>query len=786
MLAHLVAVILQVPASAPAPAARDTVAAATAAATAKQDTSAAARRRRRREQRPVKRDSVTAQHLATAFGSTTARDILLLARAARIRQDTSLRSYDATTFQRVSAGLALSRFVRDRLAFRNETATRVQWRRGIGAYVDVTGDRTVMPIAGRSARVDVGGNISPVPYYPGSETILIGSSMARREVDENRGLIHPLAEGAEAYYTYESGDSVTFTLPGGLRVQLRELRVRPRTPKWNLAVGSLWFDMRGGQLVRAAYRMAVPMDIGAVAREDDPKAFDDVPFYVKPLMFPMTAQVNAIGVEYGLYQGRFWLPRLQVLEGSANAGPMRMPFKLEQKYDYGQVNAGADLPPIPQPTDSSRRAGEGVSINIGEGDKPTARDSARAHRRPRCDSTGTRAYTRRSRDTLNLVYIRIPCDSAKLASSPDLPPSIYDRGEELFDSGEMDALVSQALAMGAQAGFAPQAPVVGFDSPRYNRVEGLSLGVRGDQVLGAGYALHGSARIGLADPQPLAELSVSRSDLRRTLTLTGYNRLVAANDYGNPLSLGSSISAFLFGRDEGYYYRASGIELTSTPDEAQGSSLSWTLFAEQERPAPRRTTFALARGATGFLFDSNLVANRGVYVGARTRLTRSFGLNPEGFRAFGDARLEAARGDAGTYGRIALDLTASHPLGNGGAALTLAGGTSAGVLPVQRNWFVGGSQTVRGQRASLEPGRSGDAFWLARAEVARGLGIARPVAFADLGWAGDRTRWREIGRPTSGVGVGASFMDGLLRFDVARGIYPEKRWLVYTYVEGRF
>jgi hypothetical protein len=316
---------------------------------------------------------------------------------------------------------------------------------------------------------------------------------------------------------------------------------------------------------------------------------------------------------------------------------------------------------------------------------------------------------------------------------------------------------------------------VGFDSPRYNRVEGLSLGVRGDQVLGAGYALHGSARIGLADPQPLAEVGVSRSDLRRTLTLTGYNRLVAANDYGNPLSLGSSISAFLFGRDEGYYYRASGIELTSTPDEAQGSSRSWTLFAEQERPAPRRTTFALARGA-----------NRGVYFGARTRLTRSFGLNPEGFRAFGDARLEAARGDAGTYGRIALDLTASHPLGNGGAALTLAGGTSAGVLPVQRNWFVGGSQTVRGQRASLEPGRSGDAFWLARAEVARGLGIARPVAFADLGWAGDRTRWREIGRPTSGVGVGASFMDGLLRFDVARGIYPEKRWLVYTYVEGRF
>jgi hypothetical protein len=29
-------------------------------------------------------------------------------------------------------------------------------------------------------------------------------------------------------------------------------------------------------------------------------------------------------------------------------------------------------------------------------------------------------------------------------------------------------------------------------------------------------------------------------------------------------------------------------------------------------------------------------------------------------------------------------------------------------------------------------------------------------------------------------------MDGLVRFDVARGLYPERRWRVNAYTEARF
>ena len=779
MLAFLAIALFQVPTSTPAPA-------DTARPTAQAKPLATDSTKRKHEKKPPRRIPLTPELLSTAFKDPQARRILLLAREARMHQDSALQGYDATTYQRISAGFGFSKIGRERLAFRTESATHVRWRRGIGAYVDLTGSRTVIPIAGNDGDAEIDDDISPIPYYPGSETLWIGGDAAHKAVDENEGVIHPLAEGAEAYYTYESGDFITFRLHDGKSIRLRELKVRPREPKWNLAVGSLWFDMGGGQLVRAAYRMSVPMDIKAVAEEDDPKSFDDVPAWVKPMIFPMKAQVSAIGVEYGLYQGRFWLPRLQVAEGGAQVSFMRIPFKLQQKYTYSAVNAVEPLPPIVTADSDSVKNGVNASIRIG--DSKESRDSTRIARRDarkrECETTGFHTHVRTSDENPNPILIRIPCDSTVLANSPELPPSIYDEGEQTFTGAEMDALVQQALSMGAQAAWSPQLPTFEFDRPRYNRIEALSIGGRGDEILGKGYSLHASARIGVADLEPNVELTGSRSDLRRTLSLTGYNRLVSANDWGNPLGFGSSISAFLFGRDEGFYYRASGVELTSTPDVAGASAFTWGLFAEQERTARQETNFSIAHETNGVDFVPNVQAAKGTYVGARTRYTRSFGLDPQGFRLFSDFRLEGAHGDTANYGRAALDLTTSHGIGDGAVSLTVAGGSSVGEVPPQRFWFLGGSRTVRGHRAGTE---AGNAFWLARAEIAHGMHVVRPVLFGDIGWAGDRREWRDIGQPMSGAGAGITILDGLIRFDVARGITPKPgQWRVDAYVEGRF
>src|SRR4051794_286884 len=212
---------------------------------------------------------LTAAALASAFRDAPARDLLLRARAARLTQDSSLVSYDAKGYERLSVGMGFKKIGRDRLLMRGERASHVVWRRGNGALVDVTGERAVFPMLDGVGKgdADLGNDIGDIPYAPGRETLWIGSGLAKARVNENE-MIHPLAEGAEAYYTYESGDSVSFQLPGGQRIELRELRIRPRQPKWNVGVGSLWFDVSTAHLVRAVYRMAQEMDIMAVAKQE--------------------------------------------------------------------------------------------------------------------------------------------------------------------------------------------------------------------------------------------------------------------------------------------------------------------------------------------------------------------------------------------------------------------------------------------------------------------------------------------------------------------------------------
>jgi len=669
--------------------------------------------------------------------------------------------------------MGFKRIGRDRLLMRAERATHVMWQRDKGAVVEVKGQRSAFPMIEGVGHGDInlccGGDI---PYSPGRETLWIGSGLAKADVSEDE-IIHPLAAGAEAYYTYASGDSVTFQLPGGQRIELRELLIRPRQPKWNVAVGSLWFDASSAHLVRAVYRMAQEMDIMAVAREtseDDHDPDSDIPRWVKPMITPMKAMVSAITVEYGLHEGRFWLPRAQTIEGDAQVSFMHIPFKLEQRFTYASVN-GTD--PMPE-----------LTIAVAD----TARDSVsraarRARRSSECKDGTERVRTQyRSNETLRIRVVT-PCDSVALARSPELPKSIYDDGEAVFGTSERDALVSEALTLGAQPEFAPQRPDIsyGLAYTRFNRIEGFSTALAADQVLGGGYSAHALFRLGAADLSPNGELSLDRTDGRRTIGVGIYRRLVASNDWGDPLGFSSSLSALFFGRDEGFYYRTWGAELKGQKD--YGMFNSWRLFAEQQLDATVQTEFSIAHpgGVKGNL--TNIDAVNGKIVGLAVGHHSSFGLDPHGFRALTDIKLEGAVGTF-DYSRGSVQTTLSHGLGRSvDGALTLGGGMSGGHLPIQKQFFLGGVQTVRGQRAGAA---IGDSFWMTSVELGTGWPGFRKIVFGDLGWAGPRTSFSNPGRPLSGAGVGASFMDGLIRIDVAKGIYPEKAIRTNLYVEARF
>jgi hypothetical protein len=765
--------------------------------------------------RKARKHPVTPELERSAFRDPAARALLVKARAARLTQDSALLAYDATAYQRLSVGMGIRAIGRERLLLRTENVSRVRWSRANGLHIDLKGRRTVFPMlqADQSGDADMD-DISPVPFFPGRDALWIGAGngIAKAEVKEDE-LIHPLASGAEAYYRYAIGDSLTLRLSDGRSIQLRELRIEPRKPEWRLSVGSFWFDDATGQLVRAAYRFSAEMDIWKVAREEIEADGDDdePPKWVMALISPLRANLESVTIDYGLFGGRFWLPRSQTAEAWARASFMRVPVKIQESFKYADVNGVDTLAPVPKAPRTLRDSLFGDSarwrdltpeqrreraLRIAEADS-VRREQRRAARKEQCATSGTYVRYETRYDGAVRTAVTMPCDTTVLAKSPDLPASIYDPGEELFGSTERDELL-KSLGFGLQSGWAPQRPTVeyGFDLMRYNRVEGFSAGAIARQELGNGYRASLLGRLGTADLEPNGELTGTRSNGRRQLSATVFRRLNAANDWGSPLSFGAGFSALVFGRDEGFYYRAWGGELSGS--NVRESGFSWRLFAEHHGDAPQETEFSFAHAINDVAFVDNIDALNGTIGGGAFRFNGSLGIDPQGWRLLSDIRGEAAGGTF-DYTRGAMDLTLSHGIGRRlTAALTASAGTSGGLLPPQRMWYLGGSQTVRGQRPTLPtPGDStrpadpalgftGNSYWLGRFELGTAFSAARPVIFGDLGWAGDRSSWSHIGRPLSGVGVGASFLDGLVRMDLARGIYPSKRVRFDMYLEARF
>jgi hypothetical protein len=746
--------------------------------------------------------AVTDEHRRTAFRDANARDLILKARAARLEQDSSLQSYDVKSYQRMSVGMALRETARDRLMFRSENAAHVRWQRGIGARVEVLGARQVAPIvqgideAERDMEMELEkeiGDMLAVPYYPGKDELWLFDMVGSSDDDEGSTmLIHPVAEGSEAYFTFSSGDSVDIVLPDGKRIKLREVIATPREAVWNLVVGSFWFETEHAHLTRAVMRFSAPMDIWETVEAEDSTARDDMPAPVRAMLSPMRAEITAVTLEYGLFEQRYWLPRTQGAEGYARVSFMRVPFRIEQRYRYESVNATSNLEAIAAPPasprwsdlrDSLRAIGMDSAVVGDTIDAIYARaDTARrAARDSTCATNATyTVYERRENGAL-VMAVEVPCDIKALANSPDLPPSIFDSGDELFGAAQREELM-QMLDFGLQPSWGPRPPTLeyGLQFTRFNRVEGLGSGLRLGSNLGKGYSVALDARGSIADLQLNGALSLSRSNGRRAYRGSLYRRLDVSSDFGDPLSFGASLPAFFYARDEGFYHRSWGAEFVNEGVPRRG--LEWRMFAEQQWNARVENDWSLFGGANDVRFLGNVVADEGWFYGAGVRWRGSRGLDPQGWRLSADFRLEGATG-AMDYGRAFLETIVSRGLGPLAASVTAAAGTSEGDLPAQRQFFLGGLQSVRGQNAGSGVG---EAFWMTRVELGTDAVAVKPVIFGDFGWAGARDGWSRTGRPLSGVGVGASFLDGLFRMDLARGIYPRAQTRFDLYLEARF
>jgi hypothetical protein len=776
----------------------------------------------RAEQRPV-----TAEDRRTAFASTGARDLLTAARAARAAQDSALRAYDVTSYQRTSVGFNLRETARQRLLYRSEGAARVQWKRGVGAKLEVLGARAAIPAAGGAdeARREMDesmdlADLMAIPYYPGRDELWIFDAIGGPPDADEEGpiLVHPIGEGAEAFYTYAIGDSMTFDLPRGRRLVLRELRATPRSPAWNLVSGSFWFESEGSQLVRAALRFSEEMRMWEIIKAQDPKEYAEVPLLARGLLNPLEANLEGMTIEYGLYEERFWLPRDQRAEFSAQASFMRIPVQIEQRFRYAAVNGEVEVPPIEVSTarswrlmrDSLRAAGVDETQRRQLMRELFARnDSLAKLERDRQCALGPRHVERRSRyQGVELpMLVELPCDRSTLASSPELSGSLLADDEQLFDGADaqlLERLLRDALPPGTIAG--PPTFSYGLPLTRYNRIEGLGTGIEAEMMLGYGLQGRALGRVSLADRQLNGELTLRRLGARGPSTLTVYRRLAVSSDFGSPLSFGASLASLLYGRDEGFYHRSWGAELAGR--ESKGSGLDWRLFVEEQSDAALTTRWTLFAGANDPRMVGNVVAEGGTFAGAALRWRGSRGLDPAGWRALWDLRAEGASGRVDelppmmrpalwcpecppvpepvrdrTYGRFLAEGTLSRGLGPLAASLTGAAGTTAGRVPAQRAFFLGGLQSIRGLSADAA---TGTAMWMTRAELGLNKAAVRPVVFYDMGWAGDRARWRESTSALRGAGIGLSLLDGAFRADLSRGIAPVRQTRLDLSVEARF
>lgn len=705
--------------------------------------------------------SVGADTLPDAYLDPGARTLVERARERRSSVEGRIQSYSTLSRSRTTVGVRALR--RDRTLYRCDEVSRIDWHAGDTIRVQVLGAREALPMFSGDLRAG-DGDCGEGTFDPSADRLgfALGGGMSQ---SDSTFLRHPLADDSELNYRFRSGGTTTLRLADGTTIRLLELQVLPRRSEPFLLSGSLWLEDRSYAVVRAVLRMARPFDYERDHTPDEDDE-DDVPRILRPLR----ADLRYVTIEYGLWDQQWWLPRLVALEGEAEAGRLlSVPLRVERTYDAYEVVALAPDAPLPEPPEMDRENVCGGNDDDSEDDddvdadestqeEAEAEDRSGPRREVGCECAGGRCR----------VVVTTLADSASLVASTLLPRSAFEEGNVLVSDREMADLLGRVQGIANAPWGVTSATwrvgLQGFDLVRYNRVEALSVGAAANVGLGPA-AVDATVRLGIADLVPNFDLRLSRESAFSRLHLAGYRRLEAVGPMPASLGLGASMSALLFGRDDGEYYRTLGLEAAREP-AGGGSGLSWRLFAEMQRGAERNTNVSLAHTLGGEGFRENIAADDAEQVGVQMRLRGTRGANPVGWRGGGGIAVLAS---AGTFQFVQPTATlmgaAPLPLDLLGS-VELNGGASFGETPSQSLHYLGGGRTVRGYAGNSA---RGEAFWTARGEVATAAPGARIVLFADAGWAGEPDAVSAEPLLLS-AGAGVSFMDGLVRLDLARAL----------------
>jgi hypothetical protein len=699
---------------------------------------------------------------ATASGQ----DLLTLARERHAHPDPTLEDYRSRLNTLVSVGWISDPLAPPKLIVASELATQVAWDQVQGLQVRMLGQRYVTSF-GRD--VEAGLDFSR-PWFvattPGDSLRILGGI----ELPE-RAAIHPFAEGAERYYTYERADTLTLLTPAR-NVDLVQVKVTPTRGDEALVVGSIWVDAATG-------------DVGAMQIRFVGKPLWDADDDEGAEWANRILSVSA-SLQQGLWETRYWLPHRQELELMIKVpfiGNFAVPVVFRSEFGRYNVNTGE---PIAWLSPDSVRAGppdpdydEGATISIssrGDREKVELADSARGRLAyPRGDVLQVRAGPGNG----GWEIIRPPDDSLRAYAEWDSPLEA--------PASELTLPSTEELERRAQE-LSPE--IVGrkmfsiqYDRLpefiRYNRVEALGVGLSGryDIPRQPFWSIGGGIGFGVADLALKGKLDLRFDAPGRRIQLAGYSEyhMTGRSITDDKRANGSAaLRAFVLGRDDAIYYRASGAALTGGKRWGRFSGrvgVAW----EHHNTVEKNTDVAIPGIWQDTVFQPNpAVVESGfwrgdlagtVYIGDWTRPTNraELALGLEG--GTDSDSLDYLQPRAALEGRIDIGRSVA-------VAFVTRGGWTVGDAPIQRFWGIGGLETVRG---FVYGTNLGDSYWTGQLELSPRRKAITPVLFADIGWAGDVNDWPGDD-PLWSFGLGASFLWGIFRTDL---VFPkaEEVWL---------
>jgi hypothetical protein len=673
--------------------------------------------------------------VADTFQDNTARELVLRAAGRSADAAEGLASYETTMTERMRVGAQFGTRlpIRARTLYHRERVARARWSREEDWVIRWIGRREGQPV------------FRDLPFgieLDFAELLDLDNFAVQRLFDPagdridffEAGWIQPVSPTGLALYRFSSGDTLRIGLPPPHRsLSLVEVVVEPRVQSWETVEGSLWFDSETGDLTRAIFR---PSDVWN-HEENAPAGVQDL---LPALIMPGIGTVEVVIIEYALFEGRWWLPWRLTAKGVYEWGHGLARWPLEIDWSMRDFNI-------------NQAATEAVSTD------------------PDPESVATISIIRGNTRSPRTVHVTPRGD---LSQAPELPPPL---GEEPLDftGEELRPLLDRFGQVVAEEplGPAPSLRRTALSGLRYNRIQGPSVGGKRSWLLAdETVRLNADARIGLADLEPQVEVELERGRWK----VTAYRDLADAGGLGDPFGIGNSIDALVLGDDDGDYFWRSGGGIGHTWGGGI-RSLILEAFGERQSPATVHSRYSLKGD-----LRPNITAEEIDAFGVRWDIRTQVGDDPREGVVTGRVWGEAAAGNS-PYWRILGSGSAVTGIGGHLSAAVSAGlGVAASDAPVQRWLFVGGTPSLRG----FEGGSfRGTGAYFARTEIGTQGEAIRGVLLADAGWAGPRDQLFDQG-PGVSVGAGLSLLDGLLRFDVARGIREGHDWRVHFYLDGLF